>query len=73
MATRSRRPSRRWLQLPSEQPVEAVFLKRGNAMVTKMVTVAKKKASRGGLAFLYLIDSLDWCGGGDLNPYALRR
>jgi RNA polymerase sigma-70 factor (ECF subfamily) len=22
---------------------------------------------------LYLIDSLDWCGGGDLNPYALRR
>jgi hypothetical protein len=42
-------------------------------MVTKMVTVAKKKANRFGLAFSYLIDSLDWCGGGDLNPYALRR
>jgi len=20
-----------------------------------------------------VIDYLDWCGGGDLNPYALRR
>jgi hypothetical protein len=42
-------------------------------MVTKMVTVTKEKASRFWLAFSYLIDSLDWCGGGDLNPYALRR
>ena len=41
-------------------------------MVTTMVTVAEKKASRFGLTFSYLID-LDWCGGGDLNPYALRR
>ena len=38
-----------------------------------MVTVAKKKASRLGLAFSQVIDYLDWCGGGDLNPYALRR
>jgi len=22
---------------------------------------------------LVIIDLLDWCGGGDLNPYALRR
>jgi hypothetical protein len=42
-------------------------------MVTIMVTVAKKKASHRGLTFSHLIDSLDWCGGGDLNPYALRR
>jgi hypothetical protein len=33
----------------------------------------KKKASRFGLAFSYFGDSKDWCGGGDLNPYALRR
>jgi hypothetical protein len=42
-------------------------------MDTKMVTVTKKKASLRELTFLHLIDSLDWCGGGDLNPYALRR
>src|SRR3981081_2652739 len=41
--------------------------------VTKTVTVTKKKANLKRLAFSYLIDSLDWCGGGDLNPYALRR
>jgi hypothetical protein len=32
-----------WLQLPSDHRVEAVFLKRGSAMVTKMVTVANMK------------------------------
>jgi hypothetical protein len=42
-------------------------------MVTIMVTVAKKKASRFGLAFSYIVGSKVWCGGGDLNPYALRR
>jgi hypothetical protein len=66
-------PSRRGLQLHSDHRAAAVLLKRGSAMVTKMVTVAEKKTSRGGLVFSYLIDSLDWCGGGDLNPYALRR
>jgi len=33
----------------------------------------EKKASRLGLAFSQVPDSKDWCGGGDLNPYALRR
>jgi hypothetical protein len=40
-------------------------------MVTNTVTM--KKANRFGLTLSYLLDSLDWCGGGDLNPYALRR
>jgi hypothetical protein len=39
----------------------------------KTATVTKKKANRFGLTFSYFIDLLDWCGGGDLNPYALRR
>jgi hypothetical protein len=33
----------------------------------------KKKVSRFGLTFSYLLILKDWCGGGDLNPYALRR
>ena len=41
--------------------------------MAKRVIVAKSKASRFGLAFSYPIDFKDWCGGGDLNPYALRR
>ena len=41
--------------------------------VTKTVTVTKKKSNPNELDFLEVLDSLDWCGGGDLNPYALRR
>ena len=26
-----------------------------------------------GLASFHFLEELDWCGGGDLNPYALRR
>jgi hypothetical protein len=33
----------------------------------------KKKASHFGLGLLVSHLFLDWCGGGDLNPYALRR
>jgi hypothetical protein len=39
----------------------------------KTVTATENEGSRLGLPFSYLIDYKDWCGGGDLNPYALRR
>ena len=39
----------------------------------KQLQWPKNKASRRWLTFSYLIDFMDWCGGGDLNPYALRR
>jgi hypothetical protein len=39
----------------------------------KAIIATKKKASHFRLGLLLSRLFLDWCGGGDLNPYALRR
>ena len=33
----------------------------------------KRRPGPGGVGLLVVLDVEDWCGGGDLNPYALRR
>jgi hypothetical protein len=41
--------------------------------VLALQPVTEKKANRFGLAVRISLSLMDWCGGGDLNPYALRR
>lgn len=57
------------------RPISKSCLSRiaiSTATVPKRV-IAKKEGLPLRAGLLVIPNTLDWCGGGDLNPYALRR